>query len=900
MATTHKPLGVFPKIPTKTIPGTNVSTDGTNAYQIVLSEQEKEENNYERIKKLVYHYEWISRQQINTNRDKILKLFNMAYGVIDVDDYIKTDTEYKAELSMLDGEELDYDLKFFPIIPNIVNAITGQLSNQYVNYSAIAHNREATNEVLELKNQTLRDLLIQPLQEIFNTQLQEQGVSQEDQPDVYEEQLKLFQEMPKVQKYYSKDFRLEVEKWANHQMNLEDKKFNMKTIEKQLFFNKIVTDYPYLHIDLMDDDYRPKIIDPRYAAYLRSPYTDDISDAIMFHWFEYESPLNLIGELGSKLREEDVQKLERLHIHFKTLLTMDSNARYNLDTPGIIESAQNYLAFREVATASVKDTKYRHGEYKERLIEVSNMYLQVPRKLGKLTIASEQGPISTIVDDTYTTTYPPTYDQSFLKEKSERTLVQGEHIEWFYINELWRCKKINLSANPNPDNSDDIWVILEKYPIQLPKLGHKYGSYIPVHGGPKTNKYNESVSIVKKCYNWQVFYNFLWNRNEQKLQGEIGKFYAMNHNIIPQESMGEEWGQQNIVKWALTARDTGIGVTDTSLGNTGQSNLGLTGGYGQVIDLTVTQEILEKAKLAEICKNEMLQVVGLTPQFLADISPSETATGITQGISRGMGQIKYLFDEHYETMQRARQTMLECAKYIALQNNSADLTYMNDEGERVIFQMDTSKLPLTQLGIFVTNSIDDTIMLEQIRQYVLSDNTIGADVFDKLAMITSKSVSGIYSKLKEADAERQKKEQERMQQEQAQQQSMIDSQEQQLQRKLEFETEQKRLDRESEERITEMKVIGQAQFSEGNGYEELLKIKELQEREKNSYMKMMNDSSKDAFDRTTKANQTRLDQESSQAKFDLEREKLQVQKSKILADLKRSQNEVLIAKVNKN
>jgi hypothetical protein len=97
-----------------------------------------------------------------------------------------------------------------------------------------------------------------------------------------------------------------------------------------------------------------------------------------------------------------------------------------------------------------------------------------------------------------------------------------------------------------------------------------------------------------------------------------------------------------------------------------------------------------------------------------------------------------------------------------------------------------------------------------------------------------------------------------------------------------------------------MKVIGQAQFSEGNGYEELLKIKELQEREKNSYMKMMNDSSKDAFDRTTKANQTRLDQESSQAKFDLEREKLQVQKSKILADLKRSQNEVLIAKVNKN
>lgn len=900
MAKSQPKLGVFPKIPNKTIPGTNVSTDGTNAYQIVLSDKEKEENDWERIKKLVYHNEWIARQQINATRDKILKLFNMAYGVIDISDYIKTETELKAELSMLDGEEMDYDLKFFPIIPNIVNAIVGQLSNQYVNYSAIAHNREATNEVLEEKNQKLRDLLIGPLQEIFNSQLEEQGITQESQPDVYQEQYKLFQEMPKVQKYYSKDFRLEVEKWANHQIQLENKKYNMHSIEKQLFFNKVVTDYPYLHVDLMEGEYRPKVLDPRYVAYLRSPYTDDISDAIMVHWFEYESPLNIIGELGSKLREEDIQKLERLHIHFKTLLTMDSNARYNLDTPGILESAQNYLAFREVATASVKDTKYRHGEYKERLIEVSNQYLQVPRKLGKLTIASEQGPISTIVDDTYTVTYPPIYNQTFLKEKSERTLIQGEHIEWFYINELWWCKKINLSANPNPDNSDDIWVTLEKYPIQLPKLGHQYGSYIPIHGGPKTNRYNESVSVVKKCYNWQVFYNFLWNRNEQKLQGEIGKFYAMNHNIIPQESMGEEWGQQNIIKWALAARDTSIGPLDTSLSNTGQSNIGLTGGYGQVVDLTVTQEILEKAKLAEICKNEMLQVVGLTPQFLADISPSETATGITQGISRGMGQIKYLFDEHYETMQRVRQTMLECAKYIALQNGSADLTYMNDEGERVIFQMDTAKLTLAQLGIFVTNSIDDSIMLEQIRQYVLSDNTIGADVFDKLAMITSKSVSEIYAKLKDATAEREQQEQERIKQEQQAQQAQINSNEQMLQRKLDFDSEQKRLDRESEERMAELKVIGQAQLSEGNGYEELLKVKALQEKEKNSYMKMMNDHSKDAFERNQSQTQMQNSQNESQAKFDLEREKLEVQKSKILADLKKSQNEVLIAKVNKN
>jgi hypothetical protein len=121
-----------------------------------------------------------------------------------------------------------------------------------------------------------------------------------------------------------------------------------------------------------------------------------------------------------------------------------------------------------------------------------------------------------------------------------------------------------------------------------------------------------------------------------------------------------------------------------------------------------------------------------------------------------------------------------------------------------------------------------------------------------------------------------------------------------LQRKLDFDSEQKRLDRESEERMAELKVIGQAQLSEGNGYEELLKVKALQEKEKNSYMKMMNDHSKDAFERNQSQTQMQNSQNESQAKFDLEREKLEVQKSKILADLKKSQNEVLIAKVNKN
>jgi len=97
---------------------------------------------------------------------------------------------------------------------------------------------------------------------------------------------------------------------------------------------------------------------------------------------------------------------------------------------------------------------------------------------------------------------------------------------------------------------------------------------------------------------------------------------------------------------------------------------------------------------------------------------------------------------------------------------------------------------------------------------------------------------------------------------------MIEAQSEQVRIKLEEEARQNQLDRESAERQTEMKVIGQAQFSEGDALTPLLKLKQT----------------KDADGQ----------------KFDLEKEKLKLEREKIMADLKKSQNDVLIAKTNKN
>lgn len=893
-------LGVQPGLPKKVIPGTKISTDNTIDYGFVLTEEDKTEDDFKRIKELVYYYEWIARQQINAKRDKVTKLMNLANGIIDVDDYIKDVSEYETELTMLDAESLDYDLKFYPIIPNIVNTLVGERFKQHVHFTANAINREAVNEIIEAKNNDLRELLLRPLQEQFNTSMNEQGITPESQPDIYQQQLEIFQKLPQVQKYYSKEYRLEIEKWANHQIQIDKKRFKLDNIEREVLRNKVICDLPFIHINLLDNDYTPHDIDPRYTAWLRSPYSNDVSKGVMFAWFEYESPINLITRFGNKLREEDIEKLQNLHTHYRTLLTIDSKARYNLDTPGILEAAQNYLAFREIAGSDTryKDSYYRGDEYKERLVQITNMYLQVPRKMGKLTMKIDGQVYSTIVDDKYKVTYKPIYNTDIIKEKNDITLVEGEHLEWFYINELWRCVKLNLSTNPNPDNSDDIFLVLEKFPVQIPEQGRSFGSMIPVFGGPVTNRYNGIHSIVNKCAPWQVMHNYLWNRNEQLLQTEIGKFFAINQNVIPQESMGEEWGPHNMVKFALNARDNKIAPIDSSLMNTGQSGLSATGGYGQLVDLTVTDEVIQKAKLAEMCRNECYSQVGISPQFLGDISPQETATGVTQGINRSITQLKYLYDEHLSMMEDVYYTMLEFARYLAMRNESVEQIWINDEGERQIFKI-PSDLLIHQLGIFINSGINENIILENMKNLAMNDNTMGSDALEKASILGAKSIAEIYDKLRNLQIERAANEEKAKEAEHQREVELLQQQKEQLDAKVAEDARQKQLDRESNERIAEIRAIGASQLSEGNGFEELSKLRDYQLKEQTAYTNMISKANERIAKSNDIAANNLTNRQQAKDSKDIELEKLRVKREEIAAGLIKSANDLKIAKENK-
>ena len=251
-------------------------------------------------------------------------------------------------------------------------------------------------------------------------------------------------------------------------------------------------------------------------------------------------------------------------------------------------------------------------------------------------------------------------------------------------------------------------------------------------------------------------FNWLHNRNKQLLSTEIGKFYAIPEALLPRESLGGEWENDSLAKFAMVARDTGIGATANPMTNGGGPSSGLVGSLGQVIDMTKTQEVTEKFNLATMFELACYRSAGFTPEFLfGDISPSQSAKSVAMGQQRTVTQIQHLFTRLNDIMIKARTTMLSSAKYIAETKPTVEMVYNTSQQGRAIFKVGTSDFSLAKLGVFAKSNGGDLAVIESIKNYVANNNTMGADSYEMATLFSFKSLPGLFIKLRDIQVDKQ-------------------------------------------------------------------------------------------------------------------------------------------------
>ena len=112
-----------------------------------------------------WNMDWHEMQglkMIRRNARRLLKNYKLANGIIDKSDYIIEEDNEMADLidTLTKEDESAFELKFFPIIPNVINVLTGEFAkrNDRISYRAV--DDISFNEMTEMKRGMIEENLI--------------------------------------------------------------------------------------------------------------------------------------------------------------------------------------------------------------------------------------------------------------------------------------------------------------------------------------------------------------------------------------------------------------------------------------------------------------------------------------------------------------------------------------------------------------------------------------------------------------------------------------------------------------------------------------------------------------------------------------------------------------------
>ena len=588
--------------------------------------------------------------------------------------------------------------------------------------------------------------------------------------------------LPEIQDFFSKDYRSMVEEWAHHQLNVDEERFKMQELEERAFRDMLICDREFWHFKMMEDDYSVELWNPALTFYQKSPDSRYISDSNFVGKCDMMSVADVIDNFGYLMDADQLKSLERLypaanaiyldngHQNDGSYYDASRSHEWNTQRPGLdyrkLMSNHDYNASSyggDIVQAILKegDDIGKWGDYN--MMRVTTCYWKTQRKVGHLTRITEDGDLTQeIIDEGYKVTDKPVYNTKLFKTKTKENLIQGEHVDYFWINEVWGGIKIGPNA-PSSWRSDTN----EESPIYLGINQQKpgrieyqfkgddslYGCKLPVEGRVFSDRNTRSTSLVDLMKPYQIGYNMVNNQIADILVDELGTVIMFDQNALPRHSMGEDWGKNNLAKAYVAMKDFGMMPLDTSITNTENAT---NFNHYQTLNLEQTNRLMSRIQLANHFKTQAFESIGINPQRMGGAIAQQTATGVTQAMNQSYAQTEMYFTQHSDhLMPRVHQMRTDLSQYYHSTNPSIRLSYITTEAEKVNFQINGTKLLLRDFNVFCTTKTNHRQILDQLKQMALTNNTTGASIYDLGNSIKATSIAEVSELLKDSEAKSQ-------------------------------------------------------------------------------------------------------------------------------------------------
>ena len=799
-----------------------------------------EEKTNDWVRAVADYYEMAGWLNVERKAGRIQKNYWMRYGKLNQSDYIINPdiNEYSQAIGMIVPQESQSPLEqFYPLVPNFIDVLRGEFIKRDNQWTVQAIDQYSVDEAFKFKQDEFTKIVTEFATVEKKKALAMMGFSEEENPEEYQQEYEKAMAKFEELEIKARNYRTTGTKWAEKVIRIQEKKYSLYELEPDAFESMLISDSEFWHLDLLDDDFKLELLNPKFCDYHKGPNVKYVSDGDYFLWFDFMSSGDIVNRYGRRMKEEDLVKLKEIYVKTANIIVPDylkshQGAHYDLSkdwaTATNMDPVMNdALLGKELAYNFMRSPNFDHNQEVDllnpvwgrrvtgqpQMFRVMRLYWRAMKRIGWLTKINRDGSYeeSQWIDENFKVTIEPKYDNSITKENTKDNLIYGEHVDWTWVPE-WR-HVIKISPNQkhtfwmNSQNTlHSIYVDGDPVQFQFKGRNNPFDSLPPVEGCIFSHINTSTHSLVDRLKPFQILYNIAMNRVPKKILKDYGTKVAIDRRIMstnnlsnstntvdPLEAYDEKLRESDIFDYTLSRE---------SLDGLGQPAL------PQVLNLTTVQESQFYIQLAQMLKMEAGEIIGITRERMGQIKPSETAYGIQQGIQLSETQTEKYFEQHGNLMQRVRQRMLDAAQYYSTFVEKSRDIYMNDKEQNVFLEIEGMDNLLPHYNIFLQTRANVRGALQMISQFLLGENTLPIQPSAKIEAIVQSSIPSIIDLVKKGEMEQMEREERQRAHEQEMADKQAQSNEKMQQEKLAYESEQAELDRQKDLEVATIRALG--------------------------------------------------------------------------------------------
>lgn len=801
---------------------------------------------------------------------------------------------FDKEVRKLRSEQnIDTYIKHFDFIGIVVNSMASVYAELDDKYRIDSIDEYSTNEYIRQKTEMLHKYAREAFKQEINKLLIIKGVDPLKDDFESEEEAQQYQQMvqqeakaltpQEIESSLSKNFKVLATEWAQNVLTADKKRFYLADQDKEDFISFLLTGRFFRHYRIGYDNYEieswsaeetffsqdSNIRYPQKAEFVGRITYISVADILnkYGHLMTYRQQKNvgnywnqtkndwMNAQGGPKVEATQISKEKMafpeptsvpFHNYFdhKINVQLEEALGVPLATTTVIDDDGNEDSFSSWIPRMDEETAGYNSNFTQILrddinirrdtVRVTEGYWRSQKKWSLLIFKNELGSISIeLVDDGLLKEFKEEFDikklgnvtlQELKKALKDEKLEEYENtITEFYLPEYYKFVKIRGNGSTI---KEDLYLDVRPLDFQIRGDSEFFDVMSPVSGIIDSG-------LTPKLEPYQQLHNICMNQITELLEKELGIFFTFDINGLSEEYQDENT-EEAILRMRDNIKDTAIVGFDLSRQNTGPNQPKLFDRQ----EVVFATQVQYRQQLAEYYKQEGFRQVGITPQILGQPTTYETAEGVKQGAQASYALLNTWFDKFNVAKAKGMEVQLAVAQFCEVNGKSAHVMTRKGDGELKfldILKEDGEIFPMRALSVHPETNSSDRKMIEQIKQYVLTNNTIEAEYDDVIALLTNPVLTEIQQQAKEIVKRKEQRQQAERESQERIQESINETTKAESELKHEREKEIKEIENDGRIATARVAALGRASDKQSDtyGFEQINKAAQ-QEQDQNN------------------------------------------------------------------